>query len=424
MKRTRSEEIFNIAQKVMPGGVNSPVRSFREIGITPPIISRSEGSYLYDVDGNKYLDFCNSWGVHILGHGYLDVIDAVEKALRNGVSYGACAEIEYRMAQKVISCFPSMDKIRFVSSGTEAVMSAIRLARAFTGRKKIIKFDGCYHGHSDSLLVNAGSGVTHLPQSSSQGVLPEFVEHTISIPFNDQSCIEETFKRFPKDIAAVIIEPIPANMGVILPDEGYLQFIREITKRYGALLIFDEVITGFRLCLGGAQSLYGVDPDITTLGKIIGGGFPVGAFGARTEIMDMLAPLGSVYQAGTLSGNPVALGAGLAVLNKLSEADFYAKLNHKALVFYDELEPTLKKAGASLGYCGSMFTIFMSEKAPTNYAEAKKCDGKKFAQFYIRLLDEGIYLSPAQLEANFVSFIMNESQLSKVLNSLSNHIGR
>ncbi|MEI6056591.1 MAG: glutamate-1-semialdehyde 2,1-aminomutase [Lentisphaerota bacterium] len=419
MNRNKSEEIFNLAKKVMPGGVNSPVRSFREIGISPPIISRSESSYLFDVDGNKYLDFCNSWGVHILGHGHPNVIDAVDKTLRNGVSYGACAEIEYKMAQKIVSCFPSMEKVRFVSSGTEAVMSAIRLARAFTGRKKIVKFDGCYHGHSDSLLVNAGSGVTHLPQSSSQGVLPEFVEHTISIPFNDQSAIGETFKRHGKDIAAVIVEPIPANMGVILPEEGYLRFLKHFTKANGALLIFDEVITGFRLCFGGAQSLYAVEPDISTLGKIIGGGFPVGAFGARAEIMDLLAPMGSVYQAGTLSGNPVALGAGLAVLNKLSESDFYTNLNQKALAFYDALEPILEKMGASLGYCGSMFTIFMTEKVPTNYAEAKKCDSKKFAQFYIKLLDKGIYLSPAQLEANFVSSVMNESQLSMVIDSIS-----
>lgn len=422
MNRNKSEEIFNIAKKIMPGGVNSPVRSFREIGITPPIISRSEGSYLYDVDGNKYLDFCNSWGVHILGHGYSDVIASVEKALRNGVSYGACAEIEYKMAQKVVSSFPSMEKIRFVSSGTEAVMSAIRLARAFTSRKKILKFDGCYHGHSDCLLVNAGSGVAHLPQSSSRGVLPEFVEHTISLPFNDMTSVEDAFKLHPNDIALVIVEPIPANMGIILPNEGYLKSLREITRKHGALLIFDEVITGFRLCLGGAQSLYGIEPDITTLGKIIGGGFPVGAFGARAEIMDMLAPLGSVYQAGTLSGNPVALGAGLVVLNKLSESGFYTVLNRKALSFYESLEGVLENFGASLGYCGSMFTIFMTEKVPTNYIEAKKCDSKKFAQFYIKLLDNGIYLSPAQLEANFVSFVIDENQLSTVRDSISNQL--
>lgn len=419
MKRAGSEKIFDIARKLMPGGVNSPVRSFKEIGITPPIISRSANSYLYDVDGNEYLDFCNSWGVHILGHGYSCVINAVVEALRNGVSFGACAEIEYKMAQKIISCFPSMEKIRFVSSGTEAVMSAIRLARAFTGRKKIIKFDGCYHGHSDSLLVNAGSGVTHLPQSSSSGVLPEFVSQTISLPFNDISAVEDAFKKHPDEIAVVVIEPIPANMGVILPKEGYLQSLREITKNNGTLLLFDEVITGFRLCLGGAQSLYDVIPDITTLGKIIGGGFPVGAFGGRAEIMDMLSPIGSVYQAGTLSGNPVALGAGFAVLEKLSEPDFYTSLNQKALGFYEELENVLEKYGASLGYCGSMFTIFMTEKAPSDYLEAKKCDCKRFADFYINLLNSGIYLSPAQLEANFVSSIVDKSQLSMVVDIVS-----
>ncbi|HBM16858.1 MAG TPA: glutamate-1-semialdehyde-2,1-aminomutase [Lentisphaeria bacterium] len=419
MSRIKSEKIFNKALKYLPGGVNSPVRSFREIGICPPVIARAEGAYLYDVDDNAYLDFCNSWGVHILGHGYPSVLETVKRSLNDGFSYGACSEIEVRMAERVISSFLSMEKVRFVSSGTEAVMSAIRLARAFTGRKKIIKFDGCYHGHSDSLLVNAGSGVSHLPQSSSKGVLSEFVEHTISLPFNDESAIGETFKRYGKDIAAVIVEPIPANMGLILPDEDFLRFLKHLTKSNKALLILDEVITGFRLCNGGVQSLYRVKPDITTLGKIIGGGFPVGAFGARAEIMDMLAPLGSVYQAGTLSGNPIALGAGLAVLTKLSESGFHNNLNAKALNFYEKLEPVLKKHGASLAYSGSMFTIFMRENAPSNYSEAKTSDSKKFADFYIKLLNKGIYLSPSQFETNFVSEVMTEKELDSFIEKAS-----
>ena len=422
MNRKKSEVLFNKALKLMPGGVNSPVRSFMEIGICPPVITKSNGAYFYDADGNKYLDFCNSWGVHIIGHGYPLVLDAVRNSLANGFSYGACSEIEIFVAERIISSFPSIEKIRFVSSGTEAVMSAIRLARAFTGRKKIIKFDGCYHGHSDSLLANAGSGVTHLPQSSSKGVLSEFVEHTISLPFNDESSIGETFKRLGKEIAAVIVEPIPANMGVILPDEDFLRFLKHLTKSHKALLIFDEVITGFRLCNGGGQSLYKVKPDITTLGKIIGGGFPVGAFGGRTEIMDMLAPLGSVYQAGTLSGNPIALGAGLAVLNELASESFYSNLNTRALLFYEAIKEELERSGASLAFSGSMFTIFMRETPPVNYQEAKTCDSKRFAQFYIKLLDKGIYLSPAQLEANFISSVMTDSELDRVIETVKHSL--
>jgi glutamate-1-semialdehyde 2,1-aminomutase len=416
-RNTLSNKAYEEAQKYLPGGVNSPVRAFKSIGIPPIFINKGKGAYIYDLDKNKYLDFCCSWGAIILGHANNTVVEETTNAIYKGSSFGTCTEQESALAEHIIKAMPAIEKIRFVNSGTEAVMSAIRLARAYTKRKKIIKFNGCYHGHADHLLISAGSGVSELKESSSEGIPDDFIKHTISVPFNKKEAIKEVFQAYKEEIAAIIVEPIPANMGVILPHENFLNFLREITKKHNSLLIFDEVITGFRLCQGGAQELLGVTPDLTCLGKIIGGGFPVGAFGGKKEIMTLLAPEGPVYQAGTLSGNPIAMTAGLATLKQLTPT-FYKELNNKSNFFTSELHKLTKEHDISINAIDSMFTIFFNKDKPANYSEAQKCNFKLFADTYSQLLSKEIYFSPSQFESNFISASHTETSLSQTLESI------
>lgn len=419
---TQNAQIFNNSEKeyakakyYIPGGVNSPVRSFKGINSEPFFVKKGSGARITDVDGNEYLDFCMSWGVHILGHAPSYVLDKVEEALWDGTSYGMPTPLETLLAESISGAMPSVEQVRLVNSGTEAVMSAIRLARAFTHKNKIIKFEGCYHGHADHLLVSGGSGLASLGIPSSAGVPSDFIRHTISIPFNDQNAVAETFEKYRDDIAAIIIEPVPANMGVILPEKGFLSFLREITIKYGSLLIFDEVITGFRPKISGAQGYYQVNPDLTTLGKIIGGGFPVGAYGGRKDIMSLVAPEGNVYQAGTLAGNPIAVTAGLATLKRLRSPLFYETLNHKSRDFVHYLEEITKNKGIVIHSFQSMFTIFFSEHEIQNYEDVKKTDLPRFEKFFKKMLSEGIFLSPSQFETNFISSMHTPADLSRVL---------
>jgi glutamate-1-semialdehyde 2,1-aminomutase len=415
---TNSKRIFAEAVKLMPGGVNSPVRSFKSIGISPPIFESAKGAEMTDVDGNRYIDFCASWGVFMAGHAHPEVEKSVLERVRRGTSFGAPTEEETLLASKVVEMVPSIEMVRFVSSGTEAVMSAIRVARAFTNRSYILKFDGCYHGHADYLLASAGSGVAETESGSSPGVPADFTRYTLSVPFNRPDIVEETFKLYGNQIAAIIIEPLPANMGVVKPHAGFLSFLREITTQYGTLLIFDEVISGFRLARGGAQELHGITPDMTTLGKIIGGGFPAGAFGGSKEVMSLLAPVGNVYQAGTLSGNPVAMTAGLETLKLLSKEDFYRDIHLKASDFYAQLSAIIDPYPLSLSSEGSMFTLFFRPESPTCFTEVHECDMQKFAQFYRSLLHNGIYLSPSQYEANFITAAHTGKQLTHTLENI------
>ena len=406
---------FAKAKKYMPGGVNSPVRSFKGINGDPLFIRRAKGSKLYDVDNNEYIDFCLSWGVHILGHAPQSVLKAVEDALWNGTSFGMPTPGETELAKLISEIVPSIEQVRLVNSGTEAVMSAVRLARAFTGKKKIIKFDGGYHGHVDHLLVSAGSGLATLGISSTPGVPEEFVQQTISLPFNDELQVFEAFAKYKDEIAAIIVEPVPANMGVVLPKEGFLQFLRNITKQYNSLLIFDEVITGFRPKIGGAQSYFGITPDITTLGKIIGGGFPIGAYGANKEIMRLIAPEGNVYQAGTLSGNPIAVTAGIASLKRLETPLFYETLNHKSRDFIFWLKEITKNKGIVINSFQSMFTIFFNENEIHNFEDVKKSDLARFEIFFKKSVEKGLFFSPSQFEANFISTAHLPEDLNKTL---------
>jgi len=395
------KNLFSEAKKYIAGGVNSPVRAFKSIGIDPPFIQSAKGKYLKTAEGKNLLDFCLSWGPMILGHANPIVLKAVSKTLENGTSFGAPTEAETELAKIICNAFDSVDKVRFVSSGTEAVMSAVRLARGFTNRDKIIKFDGCYHGHSDSLLVAAGSGVAGISQSTSSGVPEDFLKNTISIPYNDEKIFCETIEKNAKNIAAVIIEPVPGNMGVVLPKKGFLEIIRKVTAENGIVLVFDEVITGFRLKFGGAQHLFNVKPDLTILGKIIGGGFPVGAFGGKNEIMERLAPDGDVYQAGTLSGNPVAMAAGISTLEFLSKnRQKYEEMDEFVNKFAKTWE---KKSKKTINHVGSMFTIFHTEKQVTNFKEAQTQSLEEFRKFYIEKLEKGIYLPPSMFETAFVS---------------------
>lgn len=418
MDLSKSEIAFKEAKKNIPGGVNSPVRSFKSIGMPPVFFAKGRGPILTDVDGNKYFDYCASWGVAIAGHAHPQVIERVSERIENGTTFGAPTLEETDLAIAIKEAFPSIEKIRFVSSGTEAVMSAIRLARGFTKRQIIIKFDGNYHGHSDFLLTKAGSGVAEISESSSQGVPEEFVKNTISVPYNDIRSIENLFKLHPKEIAAIIVEPIAANMGLVLPEPGFLQALSDITKKNKALLIFDEVISGFRVSLGGAQELFKITPDITTLGKIIGGGFPAGAFGGRADIMKLLAPTGPVYQAGTLSGNPVAMVAGFETLKLLKSPSFYHDLELSASYFYKHLAMITIKYPICVQHIGSMFTIFFCKKTPKNFAEVAKCDMEKFAAFYRALIHQGVYLSPSQYEANFISSTHSADVIIKTLTAI------
>jgi glutamate-1-semialdehyde 2,1-aminomutase len=417
--RSRSAEIFERAQKILVGGVDSPVRAFRSVGGTPLIIDRGRGARLWDVDGREYLDFVCSWGALILGHAHPDVVSAVADQAARGTSYGMTSPLEIDLAEKIARALPSIERIRFVSSGTEATMSAIRAARGFTKRDLILKFEGGYHGHSDSFLVEAGSGLATLGISSSAGVPDAFAKLTLNAPYNDLATVETIFRKHAGKIAAVIVEPVAANMGVVPPLAGFLQALREITSREGALLIFDEVITGFRMAYGGAQNLYEIEPDLTTLGKIIGGGLPVAAYGGRRDIMEMVAPLGPVYQAGTLSGNPLAMRAGLATLPKLQAPGFYDSLNEKSQRLADGLRSALSEAKipGRVNVAGSLLTLFFSADPVRDYGDAKKSDTARFAAFFRAMLERGILLPPSQFEALFVSAAHTDTDIDHAVAS-------
>ena len=400
MNTEKSERLYKEALKFMPGGVNSPVRACRSVGKTPLFIDRAAGSKIYDVDGNEYIDYVCSWGPNILGHGNSEVIEAVKNACNGGLTFGACHKGEIELAQLIQKNIPSMEMLRLVNSGTEAVMSAVRAARGFTHRDKVVKFEGCYHGHSDGLLVKAGSGLLTNSIPDSAGVPKSYTDNTLTAVYNDELSVKKLFEKYGTDIACIIVEPCAANMGVVPPKEGFLQFLRDITKENGALLIFDEVITGFRLSLGGAQKYYGVTPDLTTLGKIVGGGMPLAVYGGKREVMECVAPLGSVYQAGTLSGNPIAVSAGIAALKVLErDRDLYDRLDKKA----KRLGESMKSAGLNFNREGSLLTVFFTDEKVVDYSTAKKSDCKKFALFYSYLLENGIYAAPSQFEAMFVS---------------------
>ncbi|HEV2112509.1 MAG TPA: glutamate-1-semialdehyde 2,1-aminomutase [Terriglobales bacterium] len=417
-KLDRSKELRARAEALIPGGVDSPVRAFGSVGGTPPFIVRGDGPHMWDADGNRYIDYVGSWGPLILGHAHLEVVEAIEQAARKGASFGASTPAEADLAEMVVAAMPAIERVRFVSSGTEATMSAIRLARAFTDRKHIVKFAGCYHGHADALLVKAGSGVATLGIPGSAGVPEEAAQFTLALPFNDASAVEAAFQRFPKQIACVIVEPVVGNMGCVPPQPGYLQALREITAREGALLIFDEVMTGFRVAYGGAQQLYSIKPDLVTLGKIIGGGLPVGAYGGRREIMQMVAPLGPMYQAGTLSGNPLAMAAGLATLRCLKKRpEIYQELEKKSAALVAGVMGAAKKAGVllSANRVGSMFTWFFTEGQVHDWATAARSDTKKFGAFHRAMLEQGVYLPPSQFEACFLSVAHGEKEIEQTV---------
>jgi glutamate-1-semialdehyde 2,1-aminomutase len=417
MNTPRSAQLFEAARAVIPGGVNSPVRAFAAVGGTPRFIARAEGSRLFDVDGHEYIDYVGSWGPLILGHANDAVVTAVARAARMGTSFGAPTAAEVELALLVTAAMPSVELVRFVNSGTEACMSALRLARAFTGRDKIIKCAGCYHGHADALLVSAGSGALTLGVPNSPGVSKSQAADTIVVPYNDAAAVEAAFARYPGEIACIIVEPIAGNMGMVLPGKGYLQALRAATERAGALLILDEVMTGFRVAYGGAQSVYGIVPDLTCLGKVIGAGLPVGAFGGRREIMARLAPDGDVYQAGTLSGNPLAMAAGIAQLRALSEPGVYDQLDAKTA----QLERGWRKAFAEASVpvqtarAGSMWGFFFNAKPVTDLESAKTSDTVAFARFFNNILDRGIYLAPSQFEAAFVSLAHSQDDLARTI---------
>lgn len=419
MKRENSIKAYEDAVKYIPGGVNSPVRALRSVGETPLFIKKAKGVKLTDIDDNRFTDFCLSWGVFILGHNHSTVNKAVRAAISRGTSYGIPSPQETELAKLVNRCFPSMQRVRFVNSGTEAVMSAIRLARAYTKRNIIIKFDGCYHGHADHLLVSAGSGVANLGNSSSAGVPYSFVSYTISLPFNDKDAVQKIFSEKGNDIAAIIVEPVPANMGVVLPQDDFLQYLKTTAADNGSLLIFDEVITGFRLSLGGAQQLFNITPDLTTVGKIVGGGFPAAAFGGRADIMALLAPDGAVYQAGTLSGNPVAMSAGIETLTLLLRPDFYTRLNSKAAIFIEKLKAAIANKNITLNHQGSMFTLFFSPQNINSFNDAKSSDSERFARFFRYMLAHNFYVSPSQFEANFISEAHTEKELNRFIQVIS-----
>ena len=420
MSNKSSKSLYEEAKKFIPGGVNSPVRAFKSVESTPVFISRASGSKIYDVEGREYIDYVASWGPMILGHSYPGVIAAIQAAAEKGTSYGAPTELEIEMAKLIVSAFPSIDMVRMVSSGTEAAMSAIRLARGYTGREKIIKFEGCYHGHADSLLVKAGSGVATLGIPGSPGVPRKLAELTITLPFNDSEAVTSAVSLHGDDLACIIVEPIPGNMGVVLPRTGFLEALREITRRHGILLIFDEVITGFRLTYGGFQNLAGIEPDLTCLGKIIGGGLPVGAFGGKKDVMDNLAPSGPVYQAGTLSGNPVSMSAGIATLNILKRsAENYVRLDHRTSLLCEELKKLFdrKDIPVHINRAGSMFTVFFTKDEVFDFTSAAKSDTKLYAHYFRNMLSHQIYLAPSQFEASFLSLAHTDEDMEKTLDA-------
>jgi len=416
----KSKELFEQAKQVIPGGVNSPVRAFRSVGRDPLFIASGKGSRIRDVDGNEYIDYVGSWGPLILGHTDEEVLDAVREAASRGTSFGAPTEQEVQLAEKITEMVPSVEKVRLVNSGTEATMSAIRLARGVTGRDKIIKFEGCYHGHGDSFLIQAGSGALTLGEPNSPGVPADLARLTVSATFNDSESVQALFEAFGSDIAAVIVEPVAGNMGVIPPQRGYLEGVRRITHQYGSMLILDEVMTGIRVHPGGAQSLYDVQPDLTTMGKVIGGGLPVGAYGGRAEIMEQVAPSGPVYQAGTLSGNPLAAAAGLKTLEIISRDGFFNDLNRKSEKLFDGIRATVQKLGLgyTLNYVNSMGCLFFTENEVTGFADALKSDTARFAEFFGYLLDEGVYIAPSQFEAMFVSSAHSEKDIDITLEKM------
>lgn len=410
----RNQQLFELSQKLIPGGVNSPVRAFRSVGGTPIFFKRGQGAYLWDEDGKKYIDYVGSWGPMILGHAHPVVVEAVREAAGNSLSFGAPTTGELEMAELLTKLVPSMEQVRLVSSGTEATMSAIRLARGFTGRSKIVKFEGCYHGHADALLVKAGSGALTFGQPSSAGVPPEVAAHTLTLSYNDIDQVENLFSQIGNEIACVIVEPVAGNMNLIAPVQGFLQTLKTQCTQYGAVLIFDEVMTGFRVALGGAQALYNITPDLTTLGKVIGGGLPVGAFGGRRDIMQCLAPVGPVYQAGTLSGNPVAVAAGLATLKLVQEQGFYERLTTRTRQLTDALVGAAKTKGINFSAqsIGGMFGVYFSADCPTSYDEVMQSDKEAFNRFFQQMLKHGIYLAPSAFEAGFVSAAHGDEEIS------------
>ena len=416
MNSTKSEQLFATAQNLIPGGVNSPVRAFRGVGGTPRFIQSARGATITDVDGKTYLDYVGSWGPMILGHADEEVVAAIQEVALKGTSFGAPTELEVNLAQEVVDAVPSIEMVRMVSSGTEATMSAIRLARGVTGRTKLVKFEGCYHGHADSLLVKAGSGVATLGLPDSPGVPAALAENTITVPFNNAPALEEVFTEHA-DIAAVIIEPVVGNMGCVPPLPGYLDAVRKLTRDHGALLIFDEVMTGFRLARGGAQERYGITPDITTLGKIIGGGLPVGAYGGNREIMNNIAPAGPVYQAGTLSGNPLSMTAGLVTLRRLRDKSVYERLERASNKLCKGLAAAAQKAGVTTvtNRVGSMWTSFFTIEPVIDWDTANKCDRELYGKFFHAMLDEGVYLAPSQFEAAFVSLAHTDEVIEQTL---------
>ena len=398
--------LYEEACEYIPGGVNSPVRAFRGVGGEPVFFRRAAGSRAFSADGREFIDYVGSWGPAILGHAHPDVVAAVQRAAADGLSFGAPTEAETRLARKVVETMPAIEMLRFVSSGTEATMSAIRLARGFTGRETIVKFEGCYHGHSDSLLIKAGSGALTLGVPSSPGVPADLAKHTVTLSYNDPDAVREAFRKIGDEIACVIVEPVAGNMGCVPPADGFLQTLRAECDRVGALLIFDEVMTGFRVALGGAQAVYGIRPDLTTLGKIIGGGMPVGAFGGRRDVMRRLAPLGPVYQAGTLSGNPVSMAAGLATLEAISAPAFHARLAATTATLTERLAAAARRAGVPLAtnhVCGMFGLFFTEESRVDSYAKVAACDTRRYARFFHQMLAAGVYLAPSAFEAGFVS---------------------
>ena len=420
-KIEKSRSLFKRAQKVLVGGVNSPVRAFKSVGGVPRFISKAQGSKIWDVDGNEDIDYCLSWGPLILGHARKEVLNAAALALKQGSTFGLPTETEIELAEVLRKAIPSLERLRLTSSGTEAVMSALRLARAATGRDLIVKFTGAYHGHADSLLVQAGSGLASLGRPDSFGVPKSFAQTTLSLPYSHIPAVKEAFKKWGPKIAAVIVEPVSGNMGTVVPEKGFLESLRGLTKKHGALLIFDEVITGFRFGFCGAQKIFGISPDLTCLGKIAGGGFPLAAFGGKQEIMNLLAPLGPVYQGGTLSGNPVATRAALELLSLLKKENPYPDLNRKTIRLVEGIRQEARKAGVSVqvNSFGPMFTVFFSKQPVRDYSSAKKSDAKRYAVFFHALLDEGVYFPPSQFEACFLSSAHSDSDISQTLAAVS-----
>ncbi len=421
MNLKRSQKLFQEAQRYLPGGVNSPVRAFKAVGGTPPFILKGRGSRIYDQDANEFIDFVGSWGPLILGHAHPQIVAALKKAVEHGTSFGANTELEIKLAKIISSAMPSIEMIRFVNSGTEATMTALRLARAFTGRDKIVKFAGGYHGHADGLLVESGSGLATLGIPNSPGVPLSYAQNTLVAPYNGAEAVEQLFQRYSRDIAAVIVEPVAANMGVVPPQPGFLDSLRRITSDYGALLIFDEVITGFRVARGGAQALYGITPDLTCLGKIIGGGLPVGAYGGRREIMEMMAPVGSVYQAGTLSGNPLAMTAGIETIKALSQPGVYHRLETASSRLEKGITGAASEAGLSLhiSRVASLLTAFFTNGVVVDYEAASRADTRLFGKFHRHLLLEGIYWPPSQFEAAFISLAHSDDDIQFTINAVS-----